>query len=127
MKQSDLQISRISSIDVDIISVYRSASCQNAFEHISKLIVCDKTTIICGDFNVCFIKKKSNQLIQSLLKLGFEQKVTAATHFHGGLIDHAYYKDGKAGFDVEVNLYSPYYTAFDHDALCIIMKKKKTS
>ena len=74
VKQSDLQISRISSIDVDIISVYRSASCKNAFEHISKLIVCDKTTIICGDFNVCFIKKKSNQLIQSLLKLGFEQK-----------------------------------------------------
>ena len=96
-------------------------------EHISKLIVCDKTTIICGYFNVCFLKKKSNQLIQSLLKLGFEQKVAAATHFHGGLIDHAYYRDDKAGFDVEVNLYSPYYTAFDHDALCIIMKKKKTS
>ena len=52
------------------------------------MTVHDKTTIIFGDFNVCFIKKKSNTLIQSLLKLGFEQRVTEATHFQEGLIDH---------------------------------------
>ena len=127
MKQRDIQVSRLSSIHIDIIFVYRSASCQNAFNFISQLIVHEKTTIICGDFNVCFIKKKSNTLIQSLLRLGFAQRVNEATHFQGGLIDHAYHRNGITEFEVEVNLYSPYYTAFDHDALCIIMKKKNMS
>ena len=60
-----------------------------------------------------------------------------ATHVEGGHIDQVYFKvysndnfvdpilfkvyhrDGSTKFDVDVKLYSPYYTAFDHDALCI--------
>ena len=88
VKQRDLQITRLSSIDVDMILVYRNASCKNTFQYIYQMIVHGKTTTICGDFTVCFFKKKSNTLIQSLLKLGFEQRVTEATHFQEGLIDH---------------------------------------
>ena len=127
VKLSDLQISCLSSTDIDILTIYRSASCKNAFKNIAEMLNPDKTTIVCGDFNICFLKKTNNVLIQSLLNLGFEQKVTTATHFQGGLIDHVYHRNGKSHFDVKVNLYSPYYTAFDHDALSSILKKKNNT
>ena len=127
VKLSDLQISCLSSSDIDILTIYRSASCKNAFKNIAEMLNPDKTTIVCGDFNICFLKKTNNVLIQSLLNLGFEQKVTTATHFQGGLIDHVYHRNGKSHFDVKVNLYSPYYTAFDHDALCITLKKNNNT
>ena len=83
----------------------------------------DKSVIICGDFNICYNEKKSHGLISSLLELGFEQKVSDATHIEGGLIDHVYYRDGGVSYSTEVSLYSPYYTSLDHDALCVTLTK----
>ena len=87
IKHSDLQITKLSSNDIDILSVYRSKSCKDAHNEIVSIIDPSKTTLICGDFNVCFIEKQDHPLIKSLLSLGFEQKVKAATHIEGGLID----------------------------------------
>ena len=59
--------------------------------------------------------------ISSLLELGFEQKVSDVTHIKGGLIDHVYYRGAGVSYNAEVSLYSPYYTALDHDALCVTL------
>ena len=61
--------------------------------------------------------------ISSLLELGFEQKVSDATHIEGGLIDNVYYRGGGVSFSTEVSLYSPYYTSLDHDALSVTLTK----
>ena len=47
----------------------------------------------------------------------FKQLVHEATHINGGHIDHVYLRSDSLVATVE--LYSPYYTAKDHDALCI--------
>ena len=79
----------------------------------------ERSTVICGDFNLCFVERNDHPVIQSLLNLGFEQKVARATHIQGGTIDHVYFRKGQTDCNIEVHQYSPYYTALDHDALCI--------
>ena len=124
VKSRNLQVTHLTSDKIDVIAIYRSADSHDTFEHIAKMIAPDKTIIICGDFNICYLEKKSHRLIQSLLNLGFKQMVKKATHINGGLIDHVYHRNGRVQFDVEASLYSPYYTAFDHDAVCSTLTMK---
>ena len=128
IKLPSLQITKLSSPDIDIIALYRSASCHkdDFFLRIQSLMDPTRSTIICGDFNICFNDHKNSFLIQSLLGLGFEQKVLEATHIEGGLIDHVYVRIGTSQISTHVSLYSPYYTATDHDALCVeVVKQSK--
>ena len=124
VKLKDLQITHLTSHSMDVIAIYRSSRCQHDLEYIVKMIDMSKTVIICGDFNLCFRENKSHRLVQSLIKMGFTQNVKAATHIDGGTIDHVYHRDGRKLYDVDVSIYSPYYTAFDHDALCVTLKEK---
>ena len=50
--------------------------------------------------------------------MGFKQLVQVSTHIEGRHIDHVYVLDLQA----HVELYSPYYTAKDHDGLLITIK-----
>ena len=83
----------------------------------------DRPTLITGDFNLCFVKNPTNSITQELLKMGFEQKVTTATHIRGGHIDHAYWRDQDSLWKVpDLEMYSPYYS--DHDAILITITPK---
>ena len=64
---------------------------------------------------------KTNLLVEGLESDGFAQLVEEPTHIKGGIIDHVYFKEVELEFDVNVALYSPYYTAFDHDALLVTL------
>ena len=119
IKYPTLQVSSFSSSSLDVIAIYRSSNCHIDPNEIISLINLDKDTIICGDFNLCFKVKKTHKFIQSLLHLDFEQKVSEATHIQGGLIDQVYFRKGKQQQDVDIKMYSPYYTAQDHDAICV--------
>ena len=81
-----------------------------------------KSTVICGDFNICYKQDRDNKLIKALQNLGFRQTVTEATHIDGGLIDHVYIREAGTIQEILTNMYSPYYTALDHDAICITLK-----
>jgi len=118
IKSKYLQLSKFSSEYIDIISVYRSkeGNITQLIDHLRLLLDTEKITIIGGDFNICLVQNKANELSTFLSCLGFKQLVNEATHIKGGHIDHVYIK-GCNSADVE--LYSPYYTAMDHDALCI--------
>ena len=61
--------------------------------------------------------------VSSIIELGFEQKVSDVSHIKGGLIDYVYYRGAGVSNNAEVSLYSPYYTALDHDALCVTLTK----
>ena len=69
------------------------------------------------------IEGYDDQLISSLPELGFEQQVSDVTHIKGGLMDHVYYRGRGVSYNAEVSLYSPYYTALDHDALFVTLTK----
>ena len=125
VKLHDLQATSLSSNDLDVIGVYRSSESRDAGDILSSLIDQSKPTLICGDFNVCYNKKRNHPLVRTLMSLRFEQIVNQATHIHGGWIDHVYVRKGNTYKDVNVNLYSPYYTALDHDGLLVTMEKTR--
>ena len=123
IKEATFQLTKLSSENVDVISVYRSneAKIKEFSDQLLKLFDPLKTTVLCGDFNICFKAERHNKLIKTLEDHGFEQFVKEATHIRGGLIDHAYVYKTKELVDVDVSLYSPYYCAKDHDAILIYL------
>ena len=125
VKKGLVQISLLSNVDLDIINVYRSQGMNNAelANDLEGLIDMSKPTIICGDFNFCYIDQQDNEVTQMLVQSGFAQQVHEATHFKGGHIDHVYSNHDPSLLDVVISLYSPYYTAKDHDAICITVTK----
>ena len=116
-------MTKLSSENMDIINVYRSkdGNLNTLSELLVTLIAPEKTTVVCGDVNICFKSDRNNNLIKTLEENGFKQFVKEATHIQGGLIDHAYVKKGSNAVGVDVCLYSPYYCAKDHDALLITL------
>ena len=83
----------------------------------------DKPTLVTGDFNVCFRENPNNVISRSLIRQGFAQLVTKASHVMGGLIDHAYWKDISEIWHLpQIETYSPYYS--DHDAILVTLSRK---
>ena len=81
----NLQIVKISLIDLDSISLYRSNS-KSLIEtstSITKMIDLSKATLITGDFNVCLSQKPNNIITTTLQGLGFKKLVDEATHILG--------------------------------------------
>ena len=121
----NMQITMLNSAQIDVICVYKSndnnALLQNLLHFINPL----KTTLVCGDFNICLAENPHNHVSQSLQQLGFSQLIQEATHFEGGHLDHAYFHNN-ADLTAHPSLYSPYYTARDHDALLLTVTKSTT-
>ena len=116
IKMDLMQLSKFSSRDFEVISVYRSnnGNEKQLVEAINSILPIGKPAIICGDINICFAENRKNTVSVNLKKLGFKQIVREATHIEGGHIDHIYVRGLKI---MDMELYSPYYTAKDHDAL----------
>ena len=121
VKETTFQLTKLTSNNVDVISVYRSngAKLEQLSVHLLEMIDPLKITVFCGDLNICFKADRSNKLISMLEAQGFEQFVKEATHIQGGLLDHAYINKSNRSIEVDVSLHSPYYCAKDHDAILI--------
>ena len=120
VKTALFQITKMTASGMDVIAVYRSShgNQELLLRHLIELIDEQRTTIICGDFNICSIKERNTTLINALRKMGFEEKVKKATHIKGGHIDHVYFHSPHKKYSLEAMLYSPYYPTKDHDAIC---------
>ena len=86
------------------------------------------TSVICGDFNLCFKDNRNCSFYQTLRRLGYDNVSNFPTHIAGGHIDQAWIRHASTSRDVVKDLYSPYYTIKDHDAqLLTILEKKNNS
>ena len=122
--ENNLQVTKFTSSNIDIISVYRSSNCNSVelLNKISKITSIKKSVIITGDFNICYLMNRTNRLIQGLESNGFQQLVRESTHIRGRHIDHAYWKDpNRFWLEPVLNRYSPYYS--DHDAICLTITR----
>ena len=117
MKEEKVQLIILTGKQVDLIIVYKAPAGTDSLlqTQLQTVINLDRPTLICGDFNMCFIDNRNNRTTRFLTQIGFKQLVHDATHIEGGHIDHVYVLNLR----VNINLYSPYFTAKDHDALCI--------
>ena len=118
------QMTMISSIDLDIINIYRSlgAPSNQLMTDIRRLLNLAKSTIIVGDLNICAVKEKFHTIIRYLTRLGFQQKVSFPTHDGGGHLDHVYIyepPESDRRQQYKVLQQSVYFT--DHDILFICM------
>ena len=119
ISEEKVQLTKLAGKYFDLIAVYKSPTGNDGVlrDQLINLIDSNRPTVVCGDFNRCFIDNKNNSATKSLLQNDFKQLVREATHIDGGHIDHAYLRSDTMSATIEV--YSPYYTAKDHDALCI--------
>ena len=116
-----MQLSKISTPEVDVINIYRSqgADSTELIQDLKLSINQAIPTIICGDLNLCYINQRKNEVTNMLEGQGFNQLVLEASHLQGGHIDHVYSNLDPEIFKDEVTMYSPYYTSRDHDGFFI--------
>ena len=118
--------------EYNIITVYRSssASCKDVLTSILKLCDENKLTVIGGDFNICALTEKNNALVEGLIKAGFRQLVSEATHIKGRVIDHCYVREAVNSempplTPKDVTVRSVYWS--DHDAVMLNLPKVENS
>ena len=119
VNKEKMQLTKLESSQIDVIIVYRSDQGNTAelIEHLIELITPENNTIICGDFNICYLATRKNRVTKYLEQNGFTQLVKEATHIQGRLLDHFYFKQSENNLiTTSVFRYSPYYA--DHDAIC---------
>ena len=81
-----LQLGKVSLKSLDIITIYRSQEepLSEVARFLNEFIDFEKTTLIIGDFNVCPVRKPTNEVSQYLSRHKFYQLVTLPTHIDGG-------------------------------------------
>ena len=124
IKQEKMQVSKLKSHDLDLITVYRSdqGNTTELLHRLINLINNDMPTVVCGDFNICYQTSRNNRITQYLETNGFLQLMKEATHIKGRHIDHFYFKPDHSFHEhPSIYIYSPYYS--DHDALCATLTR----
>ena len=125
LKLPTLQIVKISMDEIDSVNVYRSSSHSaiETFEALKNMIDPKRPTIVTGDFNVCYRKNEANAITAGLVRNGFSQLQTEASHMRGGVIDHVYWSDPTKNWNQPIfERHSVYYS--DHDVFLISLSKK---
>ena len=132
IKTELIQITKLSSEDIDVVNIYRSPRAATADDsdlvaRLGILINQAKFTILVGDFNICYRTKRGNVVIVYLESLGFKQLTTRATHSGGGVLDLVFVnKSISSKYEVDIQLYSPYYTCRDHDCVLVTVNLVST-
>ncbi len=124
MVDDGIYMAKLNAGKVDIINIYRAqyGNMERVVEMVKGLIDIQKTCIVGGDINKCFIKDQNNPLTEFLLAFGFSQMVKNPTHLHGSLLDHIYFCQGpdREKYEVTIESHGKYYT--DHDAITIMLR-----
>ena len=115
IKQQTYQITKLESGNFTVISLYRSIYDKDMTKVLKETIPDHGPCLIIGDFNLCTKYNPNHEIISALTTSNFKLIVSVATHIKGGHIDQAWLRCQTDHFDVQ--LYSPYYTCKDHDAL----------
>ena len=115
------------SVNVDVISLYRSGSNSNdgpLLCHLKRLTNKENICIISGDFNINYKTSETHPVISELLSLGFQQLIDTPTHGEGGVIDHLYIYQPPKLTDVLINysLFTPLYS--DHAGISVVINKE---
>ena len=122
VSDSTFQITKIVSTSMCVINVYRSDKAGDMFlEELDKLLAYDKTVLVCGDFNYCYISQVYHPVNMFFKQRGFIQLVTEATHREGRLLDHSYLfcVDPLSPTDWEAKTLGCYYS--DHDKVVTLV------
>ena len=132
--EANLQITIMESRECSVMGLYRSDGNTTLPNSLRTMIPEVGPFMVTGDFNICLARYPEHEVFQVLRTMGFrpltsekmkKQKMPSeATHLKGGNLDQVWLREGDMVSNVE--LYSPYYTCRDHDALLISMFDRRT-
>jgi ATP-dependent DNA helicase PIF1 len=114
-----LQLTVIDSENLCVVGLYRSESDTTLSRYLNEVIPSSGECVVIGDFNICANKKPNHEAFVTLNALGFHLVTAEATHIDGGHLDQIWLRTGSCKNDVAI--YSPYYTAKDHDSLLLTL------
>ena len=103
---------------ISITVVYKppdSKSSSDIATDLKSILTKDKTSVVCGDFNIDFNKCPDNSISNTLTEMGFQQVISNSTHIEGSLLDHMYINTEQA-----MQFLHPLYFS-DHDATCLLV------
>ena len=125
--EDNMHLTKMGTDNLDVITLYRSSNgnLSNLIDHLKSLISQYRTTVVCGDLNLCYIDTRRNKVTQWLENEGFKQMVKRATHIRGRLIDHFYIRKANDNITTTVFRHSPFFS--DHDAICATLKLEVNS
>ena len=125
VNQENMQLSKFTSKDIDIISIYRpkQGTLRQLNEEISRMARGTKSIIVVGDFNYCFLENTTNATRNYMKENQFNQLISKPTHIEGNVLDQCFLKDSGKSLIAEVEQHSKYYT--DHKGLALILKRKQ--
>ena len=120
IKEDHMQLTKLTSPDLDIIALYRSqrGKYDELNDHIKLLKTDGKPVLITGDFNFCFLNDSNNPTKLYLKSKNFSQLINEPTHTEGHVLDQAYLKGNMAA---SAETHWKYYT--DHRGLAIILSR----
>ena len=123
INNSDCQITKVGSRDIEIINLYRSPECRNIETFVKNLIDPGKKTIVVGDTNINYKDQKKQRFVEMMTEeLGFEQLVTQPTFdrlpatLSPSLLDHVYVSS-ELRRNIKIEQKCVYYS--DHDVILI--------
>ena len=119
IEEEDLQMSRLESNDLVVVCLYRCQTNKDLQRRLKASIPVSGSCLIIGDFNICSMKQSGSEIFKTLMLLGFKLLVSEATHLKGGHLDQAWLRSTDSSNHTQ--LYCPYYTCKDHDALLFCM------
>ena len=93
IQKDKMPVSKLKSSNLDVIAVYRSeqGNPSELLNHIMDLSP-SANTVICRDFNICYLSQRNNKITKYLEQNGFTQLIKEATNIKGRLLDHFYFR-----------------------------------
>ena len=124
INNSDCQMTKVGSKEIEIINLYRSQECQNVETLVKNLIEPTKKTIVMGDININFKHQNNHNFVKMMTDLGFQQLVTQPTFdrmpaVNPSLLDHVYLSSGLRE-SVKIEQKSVYFS--DHDVIILSLQ-----
>ena len=119
IRKDDLQLTVLDSVNLSVVGLYRSNSDITLSYYLIEVIPSSGDCVVIGDFNICSNKQPNHEAFVTLRELGFHRVTAEATHIDGGHLDQIWLRT--ESFKNDVTVYSPYYTAKDHDSLLLTL------
>ena len=123
IKEENMQLSKFTSPDLDVIVIYRSQQGRQSElnQHLKQEGSRQTPQLVIGDFNFCYLDKSSNLTKSFLEGQNYYQLIKEPTHIEGQLLDQAYLRDLNKMLKTTGESQSKYYT--DHKGLAITLSK----
>ena len=109
----NMQATKFCSENLDVINVYRSSkgNSLDLLNTLVEMVTPGVSTLITGDFNICFFRNPQNRMSKGIVKAGFQQLISEPTHILGGHIYHVYWMSRNLPWkDPILQRHSPYYS-----------------